>query len=92
MNKLIWFDDMERSSSWLILGTIHLALGEHLFAAGDCERAMAILNDENSSLGQDQINKAREEVEAVFAKARDGIDWDTPPGLGLKRAAQLSRS
>ncbi|KAF2730497.1 hypothetical protein EJ04DRAFT_45408 [Polyplosphaeria fusca] len=91
-NKLTWFNDIERSSSWLVLGTVHMALGENLFAAGDCERAMKILTDDGKKLGDGEAEKAVGEVEEVFAKARDGIDWNMPPGRGLNRAARLARS
>jgi len=77
-NKAEWFSDEERGQSWYVLGLVHLALGECLFAAGDLERAVGMCG-------------GRKEVEEAFARARDGIDWSVRPGVGLRRAARVAR-
>jgi hypothetical protein len=57
-------------------------LGEYLFAAGDMERAVRLLGEEGSK---------RKEVEEVFAWVRGRIDWEVPPGRGLRRAAGIAK-
>lgn len=87
-NKPTFFTDAERAQTWYVLGTVHTALGEYLFAAGDLERALGMWGDEG-----------REKVEKAFEKAREGIDGDREnmwvgrvrPGTGLKRAAALAK-
>lgn len=81
-NRADWFTDEERGNSWYVLGLAHLALSENLFAAGDLERALGLLNQPET----------REKAEEAFAKARKNIDWDARPGLGLRRAAKAVRT
>lgn len=83
-NKPDWFTDGERGRSWYVLGLTHMALGEPLFAAGDLERAVELLGE-----GGDE--KGIREVEQVFAKAREEIDWEVRPGVGLRKAALIAR-
>ncbi|KAF9738068.1 hypothetical protein PMIN06_002912 [Paraphaeosphaeria minitans] len=83
-NKPDWFTDNERGHCWYVLGLTHLALGECLFAAGDLERAVGLL-------GQQGDQKGIEEVEQAFARAREEIDWDVRPGVGLRKAAWIAR-
>jgi hypothetical protein len=88
-NKMTWFTDMERAQSWYALGTMHAALGEKLFAAGDMERALELYGDSDG----------KEKVEGAFEKIRMGIDADREgmwkgeivPGKALGRAGRLSR-
>jgi hypothetical protein len=88
-NKPSWFSDLERAQSWYALGTVHAALGENLFAAGDMERAIELWGDEGG----------KEKVERAFEKVREGIDdqregmWkgEIRPGRGLVRAGRLSK-
>jgi hypothetical protein len=88
-NKPTWFNDLERAQTWYVLGTVHTALGEYIFGAGDLERAMELWAD----------NEGREKVEKAFDRARGGIDGDREnmwvgkvrPGTGLKKAARLAR-
>lgn len=84
-NKSEWFSNEERGHSWYMLGLVHLALGEYLFAAGDLERAVGLL------AGGSEDSK-REEAENAFARAREGIDWEVRPGVGLRKAAWIARS
>ncbi|KAF2263163.1 hypothetical protein CC78DRAFT_569191 [Lojkania enalia] len=81
-NKAEWFTDAERGQSWLQCGVAHMALGEYLFAAGDLERASRLLQ------GNEELGK---EVEDRFAEAREKIDWNIRPGVGLEKAARLVR-
>jgi len=89
-NKPTWFTDLERAQTWYALGTVHAALGENLFAAGDMERALELWGEEGG----------REKVENAFGKVREGIDGDREnmwkgrvrPGMGLERAAGLARA
>lgn len=87
-NKPTYFTDQERAQTWYVLGTVHTALGEYIFGAGDLERAMGLWGAEG-----------KERVEKAFEKARGGIDGDAEnmwvgrirPGTGLKRAALLAK-
>jgi hypothetical protein len=79
-NSESWFTDAERGECWFQLGLSHASLGEYLFAAGDMERAVRLLSDEGKG-----------EVEEVFGWVREAIDWQVPPGRGLKRAAVAAR-
>ncbi|KAL5386046.1 hypothetical protein DPSP01_004478 [Paraphaeosphaeria sporulosa] len=83
-NKSEWFTDNERGRSWYVLGLTHLAVGECLFAAGDLERAVGLLGEQGDQ-------KGIEEVEQAFARARQEIDWDVRPGVGLRKAACIAR-
>jgi hypothetical protein len=83
-NKPDWFTDGERGMSWYVLGLTHIALGEYLFAAGDLERAVGLLG--NSGDGQ-----GMKEAEGAFARAREEINWDVRPGVGLRKAAWIAR-
>ncbi|KAF2447258.1 hypothetical protein P171DRAFT_409799 [Karstenula rhodostoma CBS 690.94] len=83
-NKSDWFTDGERGRSWYVLGLTHMALGEYLFAAGDLERAVGLLGDRGDQ-------KGIEEIEQAFARAREGINWDVRPGVGLRKAAWIAR-
>ncbi|KAJ4297681.1 hypothetical protein N0V90_005575 [Kalmusia sp. IMI 367209] len=77
-NKVEWFGDDETGKSWYVLGLLHMALGECLFAAGDLERAQGLCK----SVGQD--------VEAAFGKAREGINWEVRPGVGLRKTMKVA--
>lgn len=100
-NKPTWFTDRERAQSWYALGTVHTALGENLFAAGDLERALELWGaaGQDSGVGDNEGKQGRERVEKAFEKARQGIDGDAEnmwvgkvrPGSGLKKAAELAR-
>lgn len=89
-NKPTWFTDLERAQTWYALGTVHAALGETLFAAGDMERALELWKEEGG----------KEKVEQAFEKIRERIDGERErmwkgsirPGGGLKRAGVLARS
>lgn len=89
-NKPTWFSERERAQTWFALGTVHTALGEYLFGAGDLERALEMWGDGG---------EGRDKVEKAFEKARGGIDGDVEnmwvgkirPGTGLKRAGRLAR-
>lgn len=83
-NKGDWFTDSERGTTWHLLGLVHIALGEFLFAAGDLERAAGLLGNSGSE-------EMRAKVEDAFARAREGIDWEIRPGVGLKKAAWVAR-
>ncbi|KAF1977834.1 hypothetical protein BU23DRAFT_550514 [Bimuria novae-zelandiae CBS 107.79] len=83
-NKADWFTDEERGRSWYALGLAHMALDEFLFAAGDLERSVGLLGESTSG-------EMRGEVEKAFAKAREGIDWEVRPGIGLRKAARVAR-
>lgn len=80
-NRAEWFTDQERGDAWFVLGLVHMALSEFLFAAGDLERAVGLLGE----------GKARVEAERAFARAREGIDWEIRPGSGLRRATRVAR-
>lgn len=100
-NKPTWFTDRERAQSWYALGTVHTALGEYLFGAGDLERALELWGaaGEDSGVSDKEGKEGRARVEKAFEKARQGIDGDAEnmwvgkvrPGSGLKRAAALAR-
>lgn len=75
-NSVEWFSDGERGESWYVLGVVHMALGEFLFAAGDLERAVGLMGE----------GGMRREAEEAFERAREGIDWGVRPGVGLRRA------
>lgn len=77
-NKPDWFTDAERGRSWYVLGLTHMALGECLFAAGDLERAVELLS-------------GHKDAEKAFAQARDEIDWQVRPGVGLRKAAWVAK-
>ncbi|KAJ4356272.1 uncharacterized protein N0V89_004303 [Didymosphaeria variabile] len=77
-NKPDWFTDAERGRSWYVLGLTHMALGECLFAAGDLERAAGLLRD-------------NEDADKAFAQARNEINWEVRPGVGLRKAAWVAR-
>ncbi|KAF2256831.1 hypothetical protein BU26DRAFT_558266 [Trematosphaeria pertusa] len=79
-NKAEWFTDEERGRTWYACGIVHTALGECLFAAGDLERAERLWP-----------GGEKEGVKEAFARAREGIDWNVRPGVGLKRAAGVAR-
>ncbi|KAL6710749.1 hypothetical protein ACN47E_007806 [Coniothyrium glycines] len=89
-NKPAFFTDRERAETWYVLGSIHTALGEYIFGCGDFERSLGLWGKED---------EGREKVEAVFQKAREGIDGDREnmwvgrvrPGSALKRAARVAR-
>ncbi|KAF1851972.1 uncharacterized protein K460DRAFT_325429 [Cucurbitaria berberidis CBS 394.84] len=95
-NKPTWFTDRERAQTWYALGTIHTALGEYVFGAGDLERALGLWGEE----GGESSSEGKEKVEKAFEKARGGIDGDAEnmwvgkvrPGSGLKKASVLARS
>ncbi|KAL5116245.1 hypothetical protein ACEQ8H_005910 [Pleosporales sp. CAS-2024a] len=88
-NKLAWFTDLERAQTWYALGTVHAALGENLFAAGDMERAIELWGTEDG----------KEKVDAAFEKIRHAIDEQTEsmwkgrikPGGGLNQAGKIAR-
>lgn len=77
-NKSAWFGDGERGMTWYVCGLIHAALGEHLFAAGDLERACGLC-------------PTGEGFAEAFEKARGSIDWNVKPGSGIKTAARLAK-
>lgn len=77
-NKGEWFTDEDRANSWFACGLVHIALQEHLFAAGDLERASGLFPE-------------GEEFMQPFEEARKGIDWETKPGVWLEKAARLAR-
>jgi hypothetical protein len=81
-NSESWFTNAESGECWYWLGLAHSALEEYLFAAGDMERAVRLLGGEGS--------KAKE-VEEVFEWVRGRINWEVPPGRGLRRAAGVAR-
>jgi hypothetical protein len=88
-NKNTWFSDVERAQTWYVLGTVHAALGENLFAAGDMERALELWGDEEGN--------GKQKVESAFEKVRGVIDAEmaeggVQPGKGLKRAARIARA
>lgn len=74
-NKSTWFGDEERGMTWYVCGLVHAAMGEHLFAAGDLERACGLC-------------PAGEGFAEAFEKARGAIDWSVKPGSGIKRLAK----
>jgi hypothetical protein len=88
-NKMTWFTDMDRAQSWYALGTVHEAIGEKLFAAGDMERALELWGNE----------AGKEKVEDAFERVREGIDGDREgmfrgeirPGRFLERAGRVGR-
>jgi hypothetical protein len=88
-NKPTWFTDLERAQTWYALGTVHAALGENLFAAGDMERALELWGDSDG----------KQKVETAFDKIRQSIDgqregmWkgEVKPGSGLNQAGRLAR-
>jgi hypothetical protein len=88
-NRMTWFTDMDRAQSWYALGTVHAAIGEKLFAAGDMERALELWGNE----------AGKEKVEAAFERVREGIDEDKEgmwrgeiaPGRCLGRAGRVGR-
>ncbi|KAF1360030.1 hypothetical protein EJ07DRAFT_117324 [Lizonia empirigonia] len=88
-NKPGWFADLERAHSWYALGVVHTRLGEYLFAAGACERALGLWG----------AAEGVERVRSAFEKARMGVESDresmfegrVQPGSGLKRAAGVAR-
>ncbi|KAF1836868.1 hypothetical protein BDW02DRAFT_492723 [Decorospora gaudefroyi] len=94
-NKPSFFSEDERAQSWYVLGTVHMALGENVFACGDFERAVECLGRES---GVEEEGGLRARIENAFARAREGIDGDAEgmwggrvrPGLGLERAARLA--
>jgi hypothetical protein len=77
-NKAEWFTDEERGTSWYVCGLVHTALGEHLFAAGDLERACGLF-------------PGGEGFEKAFEVAREAIDWKVKPGTGMKSAARIAK-
>ncbi|KAF2107240.1 hypothetical protein BDV96DRAFT_506409 [Lophiotrema nucula] len=85
-NRVSWFTAAERVESWLGLGRTHMALGEYIFACGDFERATRLMDE------GDVKGPIRDEVVKVFEKARNGINWQTKPGVGLKQASKLARA
>lgn len=95
-NKPTFFTERERAQTWYALGTVHMALGENIFACGDMERALELWGKES---GVDEEGGLRAKIEETFEKARQGIDgdaermWvgDVRPGTGLKKAARLAR-
>jgi len=95
-NKPSFFTDRERAQTWYVLGTVHMALGEYIFACGDMERALELWGKDS---GIDEEGGLRTKMEETFEKARKGIDgdaesmWvgDVRPGTGLKTAAKLAR-
>lgn len=88
-NKNTWFSDLERAQAWYALGTVHAALGEHLFAAGDMERALELWGDE---AGKDKVEKAFEGIREKIDSDREGMmSGQVRPGAGLKRAARIAR-
>ncbi|USP81016.1 hypothetical protein yc1106_08290 [Curvularia clavata] len=95
-NKPTFFTEREKAQTWYALGTVHMALGENIFACGDMERALELWGKES---GVDEQGGLREKIEEAFEKARQGIDGDAEsmwvgavrPGTGLKRAARLAR-
>ena len=81
-NKADWFTDDERGRSWYVLGLTHFTLSENLFAAGDLERALGLLSHQGT----------KEKAEQAFEKARMNIDWETRPGLGMRKAIKAAKS
>ncbi|KAF2005091.1 hypothetical protein P154DRAFT_611574 [Amniculicola lignicola CBS 123094] len=77
-NKPGFFTDAERGESWYVAGLVHMGLGEHLFAAGDLERA-------------GDLWPGGKGVGEAFDRARRGIDWEVKPGDGIKRAVGMTR-
>lgn len=78
-NKSTWFGDEERGMTWYVCGLVHAALGEHLFAAGDLERACGLCPN-------------GEGFADAFEKVRGDIDWSAKPGSGIKAAARLAKA
>ncbi|EOA90772.1 hypothetical protein ACJQWK_11194 [Exserohilum turcicum] len=95
-NKPTFFSEREKAQTWYALGTVHMALGENIFACGDFERALELWGKES---GVDEEGGLRGKIEEAFERARQGIDgdaekmWvgDVRPGTGLKKAARLAR-
>jgi hypothetical protein len=95
-NKPTFFTEREKAQTWYALGTVHMALGENIFACGDMERALELWGKES---GVDEEDGLRGKIEEAFERARQGIDGDAEsmwvgqvrPGTGLKRAARLAR-
>jgi hypothetical protein len=95
-NKPTFFTDRERAQTWYVLGTVHMALGENIFACGDMERALELWGKDS---GIDEEGGLRGKIEEAFERARQGIDgdaesmWvgDVRPGTGLKTAAALAK-
>lgn len=93
-NKPTWFSEKERAQTWYALGTVHTALGEYLFGAGDLERALELWGKDDG-----ETSEGRGRVEKAFERAREGIDGDVEnmwvgkikPGTGLKKAGRLAR-
>ncbi|KAF2470627.1 uncharacterized protein BDR25DRAFT_286732 [Lindgomyces ingoldianus] len=78
-NKAEWFTDDDKGITWYACGIVHLLLNEPLFAAGDLERAT-------------RLKPGGKNFEDAFGKARESIDWEVKPGVGLQRAAKVARS
>ena len=95
-NKPTFFTDREKAQTWYALGTVHMALGEYIFACGDMERALELWGKDT---GVDEEGGLRSKIEESFEKARKGIDGDAEsmwvgevrPGTGLKTAASLAK-
>jgi tetratricopeptide (TPR) repeat protein len=95
-NKPTFFTDREKAQTWYALGTVHMALGEYIFACGDMERALELWGKDT---GIDEEGGLRSKIEESFEKARKGIDGDAEsmwvgevrPGTGLKTAASLAK-
>ncbi|KAL1792406.1 hypothetical protein ACET3X_008913 [Alternaria dauci] len=95
-NKPTFFTDREKAQTWYALGTVHMALGEYIFACGDMERALELWGKDT---GIDEEGGLRTKIEESFEKARKGIDGDAEsmwvgevrPGTGLKAAASLAK-
>ncbi|XP_014560207.1 hypothetical protein COCVIDRAFT_89869 [Bipolaris victoriae FI3] len=95
-NKPTFFTEREKAQTWYVLGTVHMALGENIFACGDMERALELWGNES---GVDEEDGLRGRIEEAFERARKGIDGDAEsmwvgeirPGTGLKKAARLAR-
>jgi len=95
-NKPTFFTEREKAQTWYVLGTVHMALGENIFACGDMERALELWGKES---GIDEEDGLRGRIEEAFERARKGIDGDAEsmwvgeirPGTGLKKAARLAR-
>jgi len=88
-NKNTWFSDLERAQAWYALGTVHAALGEHLFAAGDMERAIELWGNE---AGKEKVEKAFEAIrEKIDGERESMFEGKIQPGAGLKRAARMAR-
>ena len=95
-NKPTFFTEREKAQTWYALGTVHLAIGENIFACGDFERALEHWGKDS---GIDEEGGLRGRIEETFEKARQGIDgdaesmWvgDVRPGTMLKMAAKLAK-